>query len=223
MRKNEITENIEAIIFDMDGVIIDSEPFWKTAEERVFSSVGVTITPELGKITQALTTSDVTQFWYDRQPWESKTKKEVENEVISMVESLIQSEGKAIEGVQALLPQLKRLGFRIGLATNSPQRLIQIVLSKLGLSEYFDVVSSGDEEHEGKPHPAIYFTVAKKLGVDPASCLVFEDSHSGLTAAKRAGMKAIVITGQDDTKDPKFDMADGRIRNFSEFDLSLLN
>jgi sugar-phosphatase len=216
-------KNIKAIIFDMDGVIIDSEPFWETAEERVFSSVGVTITPELSKITQALTTSDVTQFWYDRQPWQSKTKKEVENEVIGMVESLIQSEGRAIAGVQELLPLLKRHGYRIGLATNSPQRLIHAVLSKLDLSDYFDVVSSGDDEHEGKPHPAIYFTVAKKLGVDPESCLVFEDSHSGLTAAKRAGMRAIAVTGQDNINDPKFDLADGRIRNFSEFDLSLLN
>jgi len=223
MWKNGMTKKIKAIIFDMDGVIIDSEPFWKIAEENVFKSVGVTITPELSEITQALTTADVTQFWFNRQPWESKTKKEVEHEVINQVEQLIQSNGIAIEGVQDILPQLKRGGYKIGLATNSPQRLIQVVLTKLNLSDYFDVVSSGEDEQQGKPHPAVYFTVAKKLGVEPESCMVFEDSHSGLTAAKSAGMRAIAITGDNNRNDPKYTIADGRIRNFLEFDLSLLN
>jgi len=212
---------VEAVIFDMDGVIIDSEPFWKKAEKKVFSSVGVKVSDELSKITESMTTSDVTRFWYDKQPWETKTLIEVENEVVDHVELLIEQEGVAIDGVQDFLGKLKKRGHKIGLATNSPYRLISAVLKKLNIAGYFDALSSAEHELQGKPDPAIYLTVAGKLNAKPEKCIVFEDSYSGLMAAKYAGMKTIAVVAGHPVADTKYEIADAQIDNFSQFDFSL--
>jgi sugar-phosphatase len=213
---------IEAAIFDMDGVIIDSEPFWKKAEKKVFSSVGVTVSNELSKITESMTTSEVTRFWYEKQPWKKKTLEEVENEVVDYVEFLVEQEGIAIDGIKEVLEKLKKHDYKIGLPTNSPYRLIPAVLKKLNIVSYFDALASAEHEIQGKPDPAIYLTVAGKLNVKPERCIVFEDSYFGLMAAKRAGMKTIAVVAEHTANDMKYEIADARIDNFSQFDLSLL-
>lgn len=216
-------EGVKAVIFDMDGVIVDSEPLWMKAEKKVFASVGVSVSEELGKITEALTPAEVTRFWYERQPWTNKTLEEVENEVIDQVEFLINNEGYAMDGIKEILERFKSRGCKIGLATNSPFRLISTVLNKFGLSGYFDVVSSAEHELRGKPDPAIYLSSARKLNVKPESCLVFEDSYTGLIAAKNAGMKVVAFLPGNVCCGSKFDIADMKIGSFSQFDFSLLD
>ena len=215
-------EDIKAVIFDMDGVVVDSEPLWKKAEKHVFTSVGVDVLEELSSITESMTTAEVTRFWYERQPWANKTLEEVENEVIDRVEFLINNEGFAMDGIKEILEKFKSKGYKIGLATNSPFRLISAVLNKFNLSGYFDVISSAEHELQGKPDPAIYLSSARKLNVQPESCLVFEDSYVGLMAAKNAGMKVVAFLPGDGCSGSKFDMADMKISSFSQFDFSLI-
>ncbi|MCG8311265.1 MAG: hexitol phosphatase HxpB [Cytophagales bacterium] len=214
---------IEAIIFDMDGVIIDSEPFWKRAEKRVFASVGVEVSEELCRITASMTTSDVTKFWFEQQPWRNKTLEDVENEVIEYVKHLIEKEGTAIRGIERIIKQLTHRGYKTGLATNSPYLLIPVVLKKLKLENYFDAVSSAEHELEGKPNPSVYLSVAKKLNVRPESCIAIEDSCSGLEAAKHAGMKTIAIVKDDCNDHLKYEFADAKINDYTEFDFSLIS
>lgn len=217
------TENkIEAIIFDMDGVIIDSEQIWKRAEREVFSSVGVKLSEELCKITETLTTTEVTEFWFNRYPWEDKTLKEVENGVIERVTSLIEKEGTAIGGIGEFIKSLKCKGYKIGLATNSPSVLIPVVLNKLKLHNYFDATSSAEHELEGKPSPYVYLTVAKKLNVKPENCVAIEDSSSGLLAAKKAGMKTVLIH-KDQENNVENKIASYRISHYDQFDFSILS
>ena len=213
---------IEAIIFDMDGVIIDSEQIWKRAEKEVFSSVGVKLSDELCNITEAMTTSEVTNFWFDKFPWKNKSLEEIEHGVINRVAHLIKEEGKAIDGIEEFIKSLKSKGYKIGLATNSPSNLIPVVLEKLKLSDYFDVTSSAEHEAEGKPAPFVYLTVAEKLNVKPENCLAIEDSHSGLLAAKKAGMKTVIITAKNlDNK--KIENADYKISSYTKFDSLFLS
>jgi mannitol-1-/sugar-/sorbitol-6-/2-deoxyglucose-6-phosphatase len=212
---------IEAIIFDMDGVIIDSEQIWKKAEKEIFSSVGVKLSDELCKVTETMTTTEVTNFWFDRYPWKGKPLKEVENEVVERVVSLIEEEGTAIKGIEDFTKNLKSEGYKIGLATNSPSILIPVVLEKLKLSDYFDVTSSAEHETEGKPGPFVYLTVAEKLNVKPENCVAIEDSSSGLLAAKKAGMKTVAIL-RDNHDEIENKIADYTINDYNHFDFSVL-
>lgn len=213
---------IEAVIFDMDGVIIDSEALWKQAEKEVFTAVGVKLSDELCRITECMTTAEVTKFWFDRFPWQHKSLADVEREVVERVAFLISEKGEGIEGVERLIQELKNRRYKIGLATNSPAVLIQVVLSKLSLERYIDAVASAEHELQGKPNPNVYLTVAKKLKLDPGVCIAVEDSYTGLLAAKNAGMKAIVVRSDLNGK-PDFDCADFKINDFSAFDFSFLN
>ena len=212
----------KAMIFDMDGVIIDSVALWKRAEKEVFTSVGVELSDELCKMTESMTTLQVTNFWFERQPWTNKNLIDVENEVIERVGCLIEEEGTAIPGIEKIIHEIKCHGYKIGLATNSPSILIPVVLKKLKLETYFDVISSAEHELEGKPNPSIYLTTAKKLNVEPETCIVFEDSYSGLLAAKNAGMKTIAVL-KDNYENIEYEIADMKIENYAQFDFSVIN
>jgi sugar-phosphatase len=205
-------EEGKAVIFDMDGVFVDSEGIWKSAEHEVFSSLGVQVTDEHSEMTRSMTTSEVTNFWYDKFPWQGKDLKEVEQMVIAMVIDLIEREECGIRGVKAFIEKLKERNFKVGLATNSPYEVIPVVLRKLGVSELFDAVTSAEFERKGKPDPSIYYTVARKLNICPERCFVIEDSHSGMLAAKNAGMAVIAFSS--DKSEADLEMADYRIDNF---------
>ncbi len=208
---------VSAVIFDMDGLLIDSEPLWKQAEQQVFSSVGVEVEPELAKMTAAMTTTEVTNFWYQRNPWLTKSLEQVENEVIACVESLIIEEGQALEGVHEILEFLSVRDFKIGLSTNSPFRLIPVILDKLNITDYFHAISSAQHETKGKPHPDVYITTAKKLRLPASQCIAFEDSRSGIIAAQSANMKTVAVPAKEEFSDPKFDISHLKLNKLSEF------
>jgi sugar-phosphatase len=213
-----MNEKTKAVIFDMDGVLIDSEPFWQIAEKKVFASLGVNLNSELCKQTKFMTTTEVTKFWYGHHQWKYKSLKDVENEVIEYVKLLIKNEGKEIKGIKSVLTFIKTKGFKIGLATNAPYELISIVLKKLNIVDYFDFCTSAEFEKEGKPNPAVYLTVAKKLKVNPKNCVVFEDSHSGLLSAKNAGMKTVLYSPKKENFVKKENIEDFVINSFTNLD-----
>jgi len=183
-------DQVKAVIFDMDGVLIDSEKFWKQAESEVFSSLGVKVLDEFTALTKSMTTKEVTRFWYKRFPWSGLTLQAVEEQVVRRVMELIKTENCEMKGIKTFIESLHGSGFKIGLATNSPSIIIPVVLNKLGIAHYFSAVTSADEVPRGKPDPAVYELTANKLQVDPTLCIAIEDSPSGILAAKSAGMKA---------------------------------
>lgn len=126
----------KAVIFDMDGVIVDSEKLWKQAEMEVFSSLGVQLEEEWTEITKTMTTQEVTKFWYDRFPWDNPDPITVEQQVISRVVHLIQEENCCVAGIGEFIKILKGKKYKIGLATNSPYRIIATVLKKQELHIY---------------------------------------------------------------------------------------
>lgn len=214
---------IQAVIFDMDGVLIDSEPMWQQAELEVFSSLGVTICPQRQQQTVGMTTKAVTAHWYQQSPWSTMSLDEAEQAVLQQVAAQITQTGVAKNGLLRLLDYLRQAELPVGLATNSPGFLMDTTLQKLQIRPYFNTCCSVEMVTKAKPAPDIYLLAAKNMGVAPEHCLVFEDSFTGMTAAKAAGMKVCALPAEHDWHHSKFDAADMKLRCLSELDFNQLN
>jgi len=188
-----VLQNKKAVIFDMDGVIVDSESLWKRAEHEIFTSLGVCVTEEGALQTRAMTTREVALYWYKQFPWEGVSPEQAELLVVNKVIGLIRQEECGIAGIKEFIERLKAKGFKIGLSTNSPQQIIPVVLDKLGIGHLFDAVLSAEAVQQGKPHPAVYIATAEKLNVATSECVAVEDSGSGMMAAMRAGMAVVAF------------------------------
>lgn len=213
---------IQAAIFDMDGILIDSEPLWQQAEREIFSSVGVQVSSELAELTASMTTQEVTEFWYRHFPWSAKSLEQVENEVVDRVGELIIEKGQPMDGVYEILSLLHHRNIKIGLSTNSPYRLIPVVLQTLGIAYYFQCLSSSENEVQGKPHPAVYLTTSKKLNVEPFNCIAFEDSLSGLLSAQKANIKTVAVPSITEYSNAKYEIAQLKLSQLSDFTLAHL-
>ena len=208
---------ITAAIFDMDGLLFDSEPLWQEAEYDVFSRLGVKVTPELSAITAAMTTKEVTQFWFQQFPWHGQTLADVEQAVIDRVEQLIKQKGEAKPGVKEILNFCKEQGLKIGLATNSPYQLIPVILDALEVRHFFDVITSSDQVEKGKPEPDVYLETALQLKIKPEHCVVFEDSPSGMNAGIAANMKVIVVPQSEHYDNPTFELSQFKLNTLLDF------
>src|ERR1051325_10664951 len=167
---------IEAVIFDMDGVLIDSEPFWQESEIDAFARVRLKLTREMCTQTMGLRVDEVVEYWRRRHAWEGVTSAELEEAIVGGVAERIMTKGEAKEGVAHALSFFRGRGLKVALASSSAYRLIRAVTEAFGLGGEFDCVYSAEEEEYGKPHPAVYLTTARKLGVSPAACVAVEDS-----------------------------------------------
>lgn len=217
---------IKGVIFDMDGLLIDSEPFWREAEIEAFGKIGITLTEEMCITTMGRKLDEVIDHWYTVFPNTVKDKKELENEILEGVEKLILEKGKPLPGVDYILQFFKERGYKIGLASSSFMRLIVVVLDKLQIRKYFEVVHSAEYEAFGKPHPAVYLTAAQKLGITPSACIVFEDSYNGVLAGNAAGMKTVAIPDKNAPDMAQYEIADLKLdslERFTEATLLVLN
>lgn len=213
----------DAVIFDMDGVLIDSEPLWKIAMEEVFRSVGCSLTRQDFQKTVGLRLDEVIEYWYIHTGWESATPKEVENKIVQRMVELLIENGTPLTGVIETLQFLKTKGKKIGLATSSYEVLIDTVLEALSIRSYFDFTHSAENEAYGKPHPAVYLSVAERLEVSPIRCLVIEDSLNGIISGKAARMKVVCIPEKSHHPEPKLMVADYEFEDMGMMLKELMN
>jgi len=206
----------------MDGVLIDSEPLWRRAEKEVFGGVGIALTKEMCLETMGLRLDEVVAYWFQRVPWKEKGLKEIEEEVLTVMHTLITEEGEALQGVYEILAYLRRANVTLAIASSSPLSLIESVVNKLGIRTFFQALCSADEDEWGKPDPGVYLRAAARLGADPAECLAFEDSLLGVDSAKSAGMIVIAVPAADQYDDPRFDKADFKVRSLPEFSFDMI-
>lgn len=151
---------MQAVIFDMDGLLIDSEPLWHVAEQEVFGALGLTLTDAMCEETTGLRTDEVVAYWYAKQPWPGGGQRfeDVAHEILVRMQELIRAHGVALQGVYDILQLLQHRQLALGLASSSPPALIDTVVDKLRLQHYFRVLCSAIDEAWGKPHPAVYLT-----------------------------------------------------------------
>ncbi len=213
---NPLITSCKAFIFDMDGLLVDSEPYWKMAEKEVFGKLGLTLTDELLRQVMGFRLNEVVRHWYQYQPWPHPNFEQTETDVLICVKQLISQHAEALPDVYQLLEILKQQNKPIALASSSAMSLIETVVDKLQIRSYFDFLVSAETEPYGKPHPSIFLTTAQKLGVSPNDCLVFEDSVNGVIAAKAARMKCIAVPEAATLQDNRFSIADLIIHSLTE-------
>ena len=127
-----------------------------------------------------------------------------------------------LKGVEDALKLLKRHNYKIGLASSSPKHMIDALVEHFGLTTYFDCITSADAVELGKPHPAVFLHCAAALVAKPNQCLVLEDSVNGMIAGKAARMKVIVVPDELHFDDPRFSLADAKLKSLEDFDLNMI-
>jgi HAD superfamily hydrolase (TIGR01509 family) len=202
--------NFDGVIYDMDGVLTDSEPLWKIAMEDVFKSVGCSLTKEDFQRTVGLRIDEVIVYWYQVAPWSDASPKEVENAIVQRMIELLTARATPLLGVVESLEFFSSKGLKIGLATSSYQVLIDCILDTLQIRHFFQTVHSAEYELFGKPHPAVYLTAAKNLELDPRRCLVIEDSLNGIISGKAARMTVFCVPEKTHHPEPKLILADAQ-------------
>lgn len=207
-----------AAIFDMDGLLIDSEPLWQDAEISVYAPYDVPVTRDLCRATAGRRIDEVLALWHERFDWNGPPVAEMAERVLAEVTRLIVDRGQALPGVHQTMRALRDAGLKLAIASSSPPQLIEAVVEILGLAPFLELTHSGIHEPRGKPDPAVFLTTAKKLGVEAHRCMVFEDAPAGVAAGKSAGMTVIAVPSVFAPDDPGIQAADVIVNSLLEFE-----
>lgn len=184
---------IRGCVFDMDGVLIDTEPVWRRVERDVFARVGVELTEEQLRETWGLRIEDLVEHWYRARGWKDVRPRAVEHEIVREMAEHVRAAGEPLPGAVEAVRMAHDAGLRVGIASSSSRPIIDAVVARLDIGDVVDGTFTADDEARGKPDPAVYLTAARKLGVEPEECMAVEDSPFGVVSAKRAGMLCVAV------------------------------
>ncbi|MCK4259506.1 MAG: HAD family phosphatase [Halanaerobiales bacterium] len=208
---------IKAVIFDMDGTLIDSMGIWKEIDHDFLSKREIPVPKTIQKEIEGKSFTETAEYFKERFEL-SESVEEIIAEWIKMCKAHYKERVLLKPGAAKLVKYLHQMGFKIGMGTSSQRELVETVLEQYGLTSYFDSVRTSCEVGRGKPYPDIFLKVAEDLEIEPEKCLVFEDTLAGIQAAKSAGMRVIAV--YDDYSVPFQEeilaIADGFIEDFEE-------
>lgn len=213
-----------AALFDMDGLLIDSEPLWDQAELDIFSTLDVDLSRrnELPD-TLGLRIDQTVRMWYETLPWNGPSQQEVTQRIIARAMALIDETRPLLPGVETALQLCRQHNLKIGLASASPLAMLERVLEIFNLRHYFDVLASAEALPYSKPHPQVYLNAAVSLAIDPLNCVTLEDSFNGMIATKAARMRSIVVPAAAHRNDPRWALADVRLDDLTRLTLADLH
>ncbi|MDD1780809.1 hexitol phosphatase HxpB [Enterovibrio sp. ZSDZ35] len=207
---------IKAAIFDMDGLLVDSEPFWQDAQLLVLHDLGVNITRQDTINTTGIRIDQIIKHYYKTQPWQGPNCDEVCDLILDKVIELVGINKPMMPGVLHALNLCKDANLKIALASSSPLRLINATLKALDIEQWFEQRYSAEHLKYGKPHPEVYLNAAEGLNVDPKECIAFEDSFAGLLSAKSAQMKTVIVPEHKVAEKDQWVISDVKLRTLNE-------
>ncbi len=213
---------VRAAVFDMDGLMIDSEPYWRQAQLEAFAEIGVPISVHDAIETTGIRIDQVVNMYFSRSPWDSATCQQVCENIIQRVIDLVRKHKPVMPGLFHTLELCKQHGLKLALASSSPMRLITATLDALNLTDVFEATLSAEDLRFGKPHPEVYLNACDALDVPPQECVALEDSFTGLLAAKAAQMKTIVVPDPTAKDQSRFVIADTILASLEEVTPELL-
>ena len=216
---------LDTVIFDMDGLLVDSEPLWAIASNEVFEEYGFRLSPEQHITTTGLRTREFVHWWFAYFNIPESKEAEAEEKVLQRVLDLVSTNCKVMSGVQHVFNLFHSLKYKIGIASSSPQSMIEVVMDLCRIRPYVQATASAQYLPYGKPHPQVYLNCAESLGSLPMTCVAFEDSFYGMIAAKAARMKCVVVPEHKRYKEERWGAADlkmSSLQNFNALHLQLL-
>jgi len=182
---------MKAVIFDLDGVIIDSEPIYLQINKKVLHHFGIASSTEDFNQSVGMTTVGTFTMLKEKYQFPYTIEELVAYHHEVVWDTFTNLNAEPIDGIRELLTTLKEHKIPMAVASSSPKKVINVIINKFELKEYFNYIVSGEEVSHGKPAPDIFLATAKQLAIAPADCVVIEDSKNGLIAAKKAGMTCI--------------------------------
>lgn len=217
------THKFDAVIFDLDGTLVDSLSVWHDVDVAFLGRRGLAVPPTLQKDLGGLSMYEIGLYFQDHFGLK-ETVEEMMTEWNELAFEDYRYKFGLKPGAEDFLRFLKAEDFATGLCTSNSRELVEASFEKNHLHDVIDLIVSANEVPHGKPEPDIYLACAARLTADPVKCLVFEDHPDGITAAKRAGMRVFAVDDDytRDEADLKEQMADGFISDFTEFDRSTL-
>lgn len=207
---------LNTVIFDMDGLIIDSEPLWYEAAQETLKVFNVSISEEAYNTTTGLRTPEFLEHWFRIFDIDKIHLAKTETDILERLIYKINTKGNMMQGVVHAINVFSDMNFKIGLASSSPFGVIHAVLDKLQLTHHFSAIASAEHLDYGKPHPQVFLDCARSLQSDPASCICIEDSFNGLIAAKAAKMKCIIVPHPSQFEMARWNIADLKISSLAD-------
>jgi HAD superfamily hydrolase (TIGR01509 family) len=182
---------IEVVVFDLDGVLIQTEELWDEVREQFAREGGGRYDAEAQRAMMGMSSLEWSRFMSE-ELGVSGSPEEISDEVVRRMEASYRDRLPLIDGAREAVERMAA-HWRLGLASSSNRPLIDAVLELAGLADRFEATVSSEEVARGKPAPDVYLEAAARLGVDPARCAAIEDSHSGIRSARAAGMRVIAV------------------------------
>lgn len=213
---------VQAVIFDMDGVIVDTELIQSQAFERILGEYGIVPKRnEHGTVhISGATTPETWEYLKKVHGFEANTEELTRKKRDAVIE-VMRNGFSPSPGVLELLQDLQKHAVPLAIATSAQPERANLVINKLGINQYFNVVVTAQDVRRSKPEPDVYLAAAEQLGVTPKHCVVIEDAEVGVAAGKAAGMKVIAVPGEF-TKKMDFRLADKRVESLNELDYNII-
>ncbi len=221
MNVNHILKDIDAVIFDLDGSLVDSMWLWKEIDIEYLGKFGIPLPENLQEQIEGMSFSETAEYFKEHFELPDSIQ-QIKDDWNAMAWDKYSHEVPLKEGVDEFLAHCREKKIRLGIATSNSRELVENVAAVHGLENYFSCIMTGCDVAKGKPAPDIYLAVAKELQVEPERCLVFEDIIPGIQAGKAAGMKVCAVEDAYSIaiKDEKAAMADYYIENFRDIVLN---
>lgn len=211
-------KDIEAIIFDVDGTLIDSMWIWTDIDELFLEKYNLEKPEGFHEGMEGMSYSETAQYFLDLFPSLPHTREELEEEWYDMAYEIYTTQMELKKGAYEFIKAMHEKGIKLGIATSNNRELAEGTLRNNKVFEYMGSIWTSCEAGAGKPNPAVYLNVAKDLGVSPEKCLVFEDVSNGILAGKNAGMKVCAVDDQfsRNQEDKKRQLADYYIQDYDD-------
>lgn len=217
IKKENLWENKKAVIFDLDGTLVDSMWMWKAIDIEYLGRFGYDCPPDLQKVIEGMSFTETAKYFKERFRIQDSIE-EIKGDWVKMSIDKYRNEVPLKTGAREFLQFAKEKGMVMGIATSNGREMVDAVLGSLQIAEFFSNITTGCEVALGKPAPDVYWKVAEHLGVKPEQCLVFEDVPAGIMAGKAAGMTVVAVEDafSEAMREEKEKLADLWIENYFE-------